>query len=173
MVTEPAERRTNRLDIRRISERLKERIYAQLTIIAVILGMALSGSATHLSVALSVIGTSLGLWLATLAAEILAGRIVHGRMMNVAELRHMLFVTSPLMTAGVGPLILVGLSALGVLALTPALYISVAVDTAAMFVWGWVSGRRMGAVGFGAVLSGLVYLLIGGIVIAVKLAAGH
>jgi hypothetical protein len=85
----------------------------------------------------------------------------------------MLFVTSPLMTAGVGPLILVGLSALGVLALTPALYISVAVDTAAMFVWGWVSGRRMGAVGFGAVLSGLVYLLIGGIVIAVKLAAGH
>jgi hypothetical protein len=77
------------------------------------------------------------------------------------------------MTAGVGPLVLVGLSWLGVLALPTALYLSVAVDTAALFVWGCVSGRRMGAGRWAAVLSGLVNLLIGGIVIAVKLAAGH
>jgi hypothetical protein len=160
-------------DLTRIAERLKERIYAQLTIIAVMLGLALSGSATHLSVVLSVIGTSLGLWLATLAAELQAHRIAYGRMTNTAQLRHLLFATSPLMTAAVGPLILVGLSALGSLSLDAALYLSVAVDTAAMFVWGCVSGRRMGAGAWASVLSGLINLLIGGIVIGVKLAAGH
>jgi hypothetical protein len=173
MVTKPVDHSTHPPDLTRIAERLKERIYAELTIIAVTLGLALSGSATHLAVTLSVIGTCLGLWLATLAAEVQAHRIAHGRMMNGAELRHLLFVTSPLMTAGVGPLILVSLSALQVLALTPALYLSVAVDSAAMFVWGCVSGRRMGGGAWAAVASGLVNLLIGGIVIAVKLTAGH
>lgn len=160
-------------DITRIAGRHKEQIYAQLTIIAVVLGLALSGSATHFSAALSVAGTSLGLWLATLAAEAQAHRTAHGRMMNMGELRHLLFVTSPLMTAGVGPLVLTGLSALGVLSLSAALYISAAVDAAEMFVWGCVSGRRMGAGTGLAVFSGLVNLLIGGIVIAIKLAAGH
>lgn len=42
-------------------------------------------------------------------------------------------------------LILVALSALDVLALPTALYLSVAVDTVAMFVWGCVSDRLMGA----------------------------
>jgi hypothetical protein len=44
---------------------------------------------------LSVVGTSLGLWPATLAAEIQSFRIAHGRMTHAAELRHMLSATSP------------------------------------------------------------------------------
>jgi hypothetical protein len=156
-----------------LADRLKERIYAALTIIAVALGLALSGSATHLAAALSVVGTSLGLWLATIAAEEQAHRTVHGHLMDAAELRHMLFVSSPLLTAAVGPLVLVGLSALGALPLTAALYVSVGVDTAGLFVWGCLSGRRMGASVPGAVLVGLIDLLIGGIVIGIKLAAGH
>ncbi|WP_435113463.1 hypothetical protein [Nocardiopsis synnemataformans] len=173
MVTEPVGDSADLRDISRIAGRLKERIYAELTIIAVTLGLALSGSATHLSVTLSVVGTSLGLWLATLSAEIQAYRIAQGRMMPGAELRHMLSSTSPLMTAGAGPLVFVGLSALHVLPLTTALHVSVAVGAAAMFLWGCVSGKRMGAGAFAAVVSGVANLLIGGIVIAVKLAAGH
>lgn len=173
MVIESAEDSNRVADLTRLAERLKERIYAALTIIAVMLGLALSGSATHLAVALSVVGTSLGLWLATLAAEAQAHRVAHGRMTNPAELRHMLFVSSPLLTAAVGPLVLVGLSALEVLPLTAALYVSIAVDTASLFVWGLVSGRRMGTGVLGAVLIGVVNLLIGGIIIGVKLAAGH
>lgn len=173
MAAEPVEQRANSIDVTRIAEHLKERIYAELTIIAVTLGLALSGTATHLSVVLTVIGTSLGLWLATLAADIQAHRIARGHMMDKAEFRETLFVTSPLMTACVGPLILVGLSALRVLALTTALYVSVAVDALGLFLWGYLSGRRMGTGAVTALLSGLVNLLIGGIVVAVKLVAGH
>jgi hypothetical protein len=172
-VTERAEENTVVPDVAQLADRLKERIYAALTIIAVALGLALSGEATHLAVTLSVIGTSLGLWLATIAAEEQSHRIVHGHLMDAAELRHMLFVSSPLLTAAVGPLVLVGLSALGALPLTAALYVSVGVDTASLFVWGCVSGRRMGATLVAAVCVGLIDLLIGGIVIGIKLAAGH
>lgn len=172
-VSESAEGSKTSSDVTHIADRLKERIYAELTIIAVVLGLALSGSATHLSVVLSVVGTSLGLWLATLAAEIQAHRLAHRRMMDTAELRHELFVTSPLMTASLGPLVLVGLSALDVIHLTVALYLSIAVDTAVMFVWGYVSGRRMGAGAMAAILSGLINLVIGGVVIGVKFIAGH
>jgi hypothetical protein len=160
-------------DVARLAEHLKEQIYAALTTIAVVLGLALSGAATHLAVTLSVIGTLLGLWLATIAAEEQAHRIVHGHLMNAAELRHMLFVSSPLLTAAVGPLVLVGLSALGMLPLTAALYVSVGVDTASLFLWGCLSGRKMGTGLVGAISVGLVNLLIGGIVIGIKLVAGH
>lgn len=169
----PADDNTRLSDITHRAERLKERIYATLTVIAVVLGLALSGSATHLASALSVVGTSLGLWLATLTAEAQAQRIAFERMVTWAEFRHMLFVSSPLLTAAVGPLMLVGLSALDVLPLTTALYLSVAVDAAEMFVWSWAAGRRMGSGLLGAVFAGLINLLIGGIVIGVKLAAGH
>ena len=159
--------------VARIAERLKERIYAELAVIAVTLGLALAGSSTHLSAALSVLGASLGLWLATIAAEVQGHRFAYGHRMNGPELRHMLFVTSPLMTAAAGPLILILFSALGAFSLTAALYASVAVDTATMFVWGYTAGRRMRASVAMSVLSGLVNLVIGGVVIVVKVVAGH
>ncbi|WP_394617278.1 hypothetical protein JNUCC0626_48055 [Lentzea sp. JNUCC 0626] len=160
-------------NVSRVAERLKERIYAELAVIAVTLGLALSGSSTHLSAALSVLGASLGLWLATIAAEVQGHRFAYGYRMKAPELRRMLFVTSPLMTAAVGPLILVLFSAFGAFTLTAALYASVAVDTATMFVWGYTSGRRMNASVAMSVLSGLANLVIGGIVIVVKVAGGH
>jgi hypothetical protein len=173
VVIESTEDNARLPDVTRLAERLKERIYAELVIIAVVLGLALSGSATHNAAALSVVGTSLGLWLATLAADEQAHRLSYGRLTNAAELRHMLFVSSPLLTAAVGPLMLIGLSALEILPLTTALYLSVVVDAGSMFVWGYTSVRRMGAGLVGAVSVGLINLLIGGIVIGVKLVAGH
>lgn len=160
-------------NVARIAERLKERIYAELAVIAVTLGLALSGSSTHLPAALSVLGASLGLWLATIAAEIQGHRFAYGRRMNGVELRHMLAVTSPLMTAAVGPLVLILFSAFGAFSLTAALYGSVAVDTATMFIWGYAAGRRMQASVLMSILSGVVNLLIGGIVIVVKVVGGH
>jgi hypothetical protein len=93
-------------------------------------------------------------------------------MMHAAEFRPMLSATSPLMTAGVGPLIFLGLSALDVLTLPTAFYISVSLGVAMMFLWGCASGRRMGGGAWAAVAGGPANLLIGGIVIAVELAAG-
>lgn len=172
-MTESLDDNTRLSDVTRHAEHLKERIYATLTIIAVMLGLALAGDATHLASALSVFGTALGLWLATLTAEAQAHRIAYGRMTNAAEFRHMLFVSSPLLTAAVGPLMLVGLSALEALPLTTALYLAVAVDAAELFLWSCVTGKRMGGGLLAAIVVGLINLLIGGIVIVVKLTAGH
>lgn len=155
------------------AERLKERIYAVLTVVAVTLGLALSGSASALGAALSVVGTALGLWLATLAADQQAHSVAYGHLARGAALGQLLFVSSPLLTAAIGPLVLIGLSALGVMDLTTALYVSVGVDTAALFAWGFLSGRRMGAGTLAALLAGTVNLAIGGVVIGVKVLAGH
>lgn len=128
-----------------LASRLKERIYAILTVIAVTLGIALTGSGSHLGAAVSVAGTALGLWLATIAGDQQAHSVVHRGFARGIELRRMLFVSSPLLTAAVGPLVLIALSSLGVMALSTALYVSVGIDTLALFAWGWLGGRQMGA----------------------------
>lgn len=156
-----------------LAERLKERIYADLTILAVTLGLALSGTSATGGVALTIAGTAVGLWLATIVADLQAHRVAYGATARGHELLRMLYVSSPLLTAAVGPLILIGLAALELLPLTTALYIAAGVDTAALFVWGLLSGLRMKAGPGIALLSGIANLAIGGVVIAVKLLAGH
>jgi hypothetical protein len=156
-----------------LAERLKERIYAQLTVVAVTLGLALAAVESEAGAASTVAATAVGLWLATLAADQQAHAAAYGRLLRGRELRTLLFRTSPLLTAAVGPLVLVGLAALDLLPLATALYCAVGVDLALMFVWGLGLGRRMGAGWPAALLSGLVNVLIGGLVVGVKLLAGH
>ncbi|MDD7941535.1 hypothetical protein PHK61_24240 [Actinomycetospora lutea] len=98
---------------------------------------------------------------------------MHGQVARGRDLKTLLFRTSPLLTAAIGPLLMIGLAALGVLPLVTALYLAAAVDLALMFVWGFGLGRRMGAGLLAALLSGLVNLLIGLMVVGVKLVAGH
>jgi hypothetical protein len=156
-----------------LAERLKERIYAGLSVLAVTLGLALSGTPTAGPSAVAIAGTAVGLWLATIIAELLSHRVTYGVAARGRDLWRMFYVSAPLLTAAVGPLILIGVAALGLLPLVTALYIAVAVDTVSLFVWGLVSGLRMKA-GVGvALLSGMANLAIGGLVIVVKLAAGH
>lgn len=159
--------------MRVVAERLKERVYAQLSVVAVTIGLALAGSGSTGAAASAVAATAVGLWLATLAADQQAHAAVYGHLARGHDLRLLLFRTSPLLTAAVGPLILVGLAALEVLPLVTALYVAVGVDLALMFVWGLGLGRRMGSGWVAALISGLVNLVIGAVVVGVKLLAGH
>ncbi|GAA4916833.1 hypothetical protein GCM10023204_23900 [Actinomycetospora succinea] len=156
-----------------LAERLKERIYAELTVVAVVLGLAAGGAESAGAAALSVAGTVLGLWLATIAADHQAHLAAYGHRPRGHELRRMLFVSSALLIAAVGPLLLIALSALGALELTAALYVSAGISLAIMFAWGLGIGRRMGAGLVAALVSGAVNVAIGGLVVAVKLLAGH
>ncbi|WP_338703185.1 hypothetical protein V2W30_38215 [Streptomyces sp. Q6] len=156
-----------------LRERLKERIYASITLLAVLVGLAQSGHPTHLVAALSVAVTALGLWLATLVADLQAHPVAHGRLPRLPEIRHTLFVSSPLLTSAVGPLLLTGVSALGALHLTTALWISVASEVAALAGWGFMGGRRVGAGLFGCLVAAALNAVIGAGVVAVKLVAGH
>ncbi|MFD4347241.1 hypothetical protein ACFWQ6_20710 [Streptomyces coelicoflavus] len=160
-----------RAEVRR--ERLKERLYASLTLLAVLVGLAQSGHPTHAGAAASVMATALGLWLATLVADLQARPVAHGRRPTGPEVRHALLTSSPLLSSALGPALLVALSALGVLTLDTALWISVASEVAALALWGFVGGLRVGAGRLGALITGVLNAVIGLGVVAVKLVAGH
>ena len=168
-----AGRHTAREPVHAIAERLKERVYAQLSVAAVMLGLAVAEVQNAAAAASTAAATAVGLWLATLAADQLAHGVVYGRIAHGRELRSMLYRTSPLLTAAIGPVILIGLAALDVLPLVTALFVAVGVDVLLMFAWGLGLGRRMGAGFPAALLSGLVNIVIGGVVVGVKLLAGH
>src|SRR5690242_14198245 len=149
---------------------LKEHIYATLTMLAVVVGLA-QGRDSRLVTAVTIGTTAAGIWMAGLVADEQAHRVVHGRLTNRAELLRMLYVTSPLLTAAVGPLVMVAMSATGLLDLRVALYISVVVDTGSLFVWSYYAGARMGAGVLASVLAGSANVLVASGVIVVKLLA--
>ncbi|MFE7563691.1 hypothetical protein [Kitasatospora sp. NPDC057500] len=155
------------------AERLKERVYATLTVMAVALGLAQAEHQSGASAAVAVAASALGLWLATVVADQQAHRVVFKASARGAELRRLFYVSSPLLAAAVGPLLLIGLSALGAMELTTALYGSAWLSAASLFVWGCVAGLRMGGGWSAAVVAGLLDLAVGLVVVLVKLVAGH
>jgi hypothetical protein len=158
-------------DVRR--ERLKERIYASLTMLAVLMGLAQGRHPTYAEATASVGVTALGLWMATVVAELQATPVVHGHLPRLPEIRHTLAISSPLLTSAVGPLLLIALSATGVMELDTALWTSVGIEVAGLAAWGFAGGRRVGAGLVGSVVTGGLNAAIGLVVVSVKLLAGH
>ncbi|MFD8236883.1 hypothetical protein ACFV20_34020 [Streptomyces sp. NPDC059696] len=153
-------------------DRLKERIYATITMIAVVVGLSLGEVGPPGAVA-TVITTALGLWLAALVADQQAHRTVHGRLATGHELRRMLYVSSPLLSCAVGPGVLIALAALDVLTLHTALLAAAGVEVVSLFLWGCLGGLRLGGGVAWAVVAGLLDAVIGVAVALVKAAAGH
>ncbi|MFF4766301.1 hypothetical protein ACFY1V_07250 [Streptomyces sp. NPDC001255] len=154
-------------------ERVKERIYASLTLLAVLVGYGQSEHPSHEGVAVAVAATALGLWLATLVADLQAHPVAHARRAGSHAVRHALYTSSPLLTSAAGPLILTALSALGVMELDTALWISVGSEVAGLALWGYAGGRRSGRGVPRAVLSAALNAVIGVFVAGVKVLAGH
>jgi hypothetical protein len=155
-----------------LADRLKERIYATITMIAVVVGLSL-GDVGSLGAVATVLTTALGLWLAALVADQQAHRTVHRHLATGRELRRMLYVSSPLLSCAVGPAVLIALAALDVLSLDAALLAAAGVGVVSLFLWGCVGGLRLGGGALAAVAAGLVDAAIGVAVALVKVAAGH
>ncbi|MET9625735.1 MULTISPECIES: hypothetical protein [unclassified Streptomyces] len=155
------------------AERLKERLYATITMISVVIGLSVAEHPSTTGAAATVATAAVGLWLAALVADQQAHRVVHGRLASGAELRRMLWVDSPLLLSAVGPLVLVGAAALDVMSLHTALVASAGVSVASLFAWGWYGGLRMGSGAAVALLGGAVDAAIGLAVALVKASAGH
>ncbi|MFE3328493.1 hypothetical protein [Streptomyces sp. NPDC059176] len=153
--------------------RLKERIYATLTLTAVVVALAETETPDHIEAALTVAVTALGVWLATVVADEQSHRAVSGRSATRREIQTALHVSSPLLLCAVGPLVLIGASALGLMDLETALLVSAGVEVVTLFLWGWRTGLRMGNGPLSALISGLLDTGIGVVVVAVKLLAGH
>ncbi len=153
--------------------RLKERIYATITMIAVVAALAQDDEVDRADAASTVFGTALGVWLATLVADQQAHRVVHQRIARGDDLRTMLYTSSALLISAVGPLAFIALSALGAMSLHTALLVAVCAELAGLFAWGWLGGLRLGGGPIAAALAGAADLVIGAVIVAVKVAAGH
>ncbi|MGW1818733.1 hypothetical protein ACWCQM_34885 [Streptomyces sp. NPDC002125] len=152
--------------------RLKERIYATITMIAVVVGLSLSNAGAAGALA-TVLTTALGLWLAALVADQQAHRTVHRHFARGHELRRMLYVSSPLLSCAVSPSVMIALAALDVLYLSTALMTAAVLGVVSLFLWGCVGGVRLGGGVFTAVLAGVADAAIGVAVVLVKVSAGH
>ncbi|WP_406087529.1 hypothetical protein [Streptomyces virginiae] len=160
-------------DPRFAAARLKERLYATITMISVVIGLASSDHISATGAAATVATAAVGLWLASLVADQQAHRVVHGRLATGHELRRMLSVSSPLLLSAAGPLVLIGSAALGLMEVDTALLFSAGVSVAGLFTWGWYGGVRMGGGTGLALLAGTLDAAIGTAVALVKAAAGH
>lgn len=171
----PGPRRGTEEDERRqtTARQLHERIYATLTMVAVLIGLAEDGPVGYRDAVWACVGTAVGLWLATMVAEQQSFQVVHQHIARGRHLRWMVYATSPLLLSAVGPLVFIGVSALGAMSLHNALLTSVGMDLAELFAWGCVSGARIG----GGVLAtagwGLANLVIGAGIVVLKVASVH
>ncbi|MEU9715006.1 hypothetical protein [Streptomyces sp. NPDC047976] len=160
-------------DPRFAAARLKERIYATITIISVVIGLRASAHVDAAGAAATLLTTAVGLWLAAVVADQQAHRVVHGRLATGHELRGILSVSSPLLLSAVGPLVLVASAALGVMRVDTALLAAAVVSVTGLFVWGCYGGVRMGGGILAALLAGALDAAIGLAVALVKAFAGH
>lgn len=152
---------------------LKERIYATITMISVVIGLRAAGHVDAAGAAATLGTTAVGLWLAAVVADQQAHRVVHGSLATGGELRTMLSVSSPLLLSAAGPLALVAAAAAGVMAVDTALLAAAVVSVAGLFAWGCYGGVRMGGGLLAALLAGILDATIGLTVALVKAAAGH
>ncbi|MFC5957961.1 hypothetical protein ACFP51_26900 [Streptomyces pratens] len=155
-----------------MADRLKERIYATITMISVVIGLSATDPGAPGALA-TVLTTGLGLWAAAFVADTQAHRVLYGRFARGRELRRMLYVSSPLLSCAVGPGVMIALAELGVMSLPTALRTAAGVGIASLFLWGCFGGLRMGAGTVIALLAGLVDAVIGAAVAVVKATAGH
>jgi hypothetical protein len=155
-----------------LADRLKERIYATITMIAVAVGLSF-GEVGSLGAVATVVTTAVGLWLAAFVADQQAHRTVHRRLATGHELRRMLYVSSPLLSCAVGPAVLIAAAGLDILSLHAALLAAAGVGVVSLFLWGCLGGLRMGGGALAAVVAGLADAAIGVAVALVKVAAGH
>lgn len=163
---------TERLE--HIAENMKERVYATLTLLAVI--TALWQTADHHTAAgaiASIVGSTTALWLATIISARMSYRAVHGKRMSVGNYRKMIFTSSGLFAPAIAPAIFILVSSTGAITLSTALLASVVVLAFSLFLFSFVAGRRIYGFGFRLIAISALEMLLGIGVIALKLAVGE
>ncbi len=165
-------RHKTQISAQELADRLKERVYVTFTALAVLLGMNLhSHDPQPGASALSLVVTVAAILLAGLVADVISHSTAHASLPTRAEMRHLLGVAWGAAGAIAGPLILLGLSALGLFTTSTALIWGQWMLVGALGFFAWLSLRRS-KLGLGRTLVlMLVLVLVGVVVIALQLLA--
>lgn len=127
-----------------VAENMKERIYATITLLAVI--AALWQTSVHHSVrgtVLTIVGSVVALLLATLISARMSYRAINGKSIDLKQYQHTIFTSSGLLAPAIAPIVIVLGSLTGLYDLKAALGASMVVLLASLFVISFNAGQRI------------------------------
>lgn len=167
-------RNQSRLSLELTAENMKERIYATITLLAVIVALwQTSDHHTTKGAIASILGTSAALWLATLVSARVSHHAVKGKSMTAGELRKLFFTSSGLFAPALLPVVLILQSRQGWMSLETALLVSIIALLLSLFVLSFVAARRIYKSPLQLILISSLELLVGIGVVLLKLAVGE
>ena len=127
-----------------VAENMKERIYATITLLALIVALwQTSGEHSVGGSVASILGTVTALWLATLISSRISHRAVHGKSLTTRDLAKITFTSSGLFVPTILPTIFVLASSTGVMTLKTAFMASIVALLLSLFVLSFTAGRRI------------------------------
>ncbi|HVQ44119.1 MAG TPA: hypothetical protein VMT30_04110 [Candidatus Saccharimonadia bacterium] len=166
----PREKPGDNLEFR--AELLKERIYATLALLAILLTIDPAHTST-LKAAIVVLGTALSLWGASLIAAGMSYRVVMQRPEPETSFKRRVVLHSPLLAAAAFPLLTIALSALGFISLSVAVDVSIGASLLLLLGWSLLSARAVGAGRLATLVVAAIELAIGLAVVWLKMTVGH
>jgi hypothetical protein len=164
----PSSRRPG-ADAQQRSEALKERVYVTFTALAVTI--AIERDAGHATVAgATLLLTVLGTLLAVFVADVIAHMVRDSSLPSRAELAHLMYVSFGSLGVIVAPMAILGLSALGVIGVAPALRVIAVTLAATLVVVALFAVRRLRVKPWLKILVLAIMAALGLAVLAIELA---
>lgn len=157
-----------------VAENMKERIYATLTLLAVVVSLWQTAKEHSVIGAIaSVAGTVFALWLATLVAVRMSHRTVHGKNLSARDGAKLAFTSSGLLLPAVMPVLLLLFSSSGLISMRAALMASIVVLLLSLVALSLAASRKIYDRPWQILLVSALELVIGVGVVALKIVAGE
>jgi hypothetical protein len=156
-----------------IADLLKERIYATLALLAVLISID-TEHVSPVNAAFIMTGTILSLWAASIVATQMSRRMVFKNELDHSrEVSHQIRRHAPMLASLIFPLAMIGLSATGAISLGAAIDVSILSALALLVGWSIGSARSLGSSRLPTFILVAVELAIGLGVVGLKLVVGH
>lgn len=156
-----------------IAELLKERIYATLALLAVLISI----DTTHYSslhAVYIICGTIISLWAASIVATQMSRRVIfQGQLDHTQEIRHQMRRHAPMLASLVFPLIMLSLAMINLISLEVAVNISIISALLLLAGWSIGSARSLRAKKLPTFVLVAIELAIGLSIVGLKVLIGH
>lgn len=156
-----------------IADLLKERIYATLALLAVLISID-TDHYEPLKALFLICGTILSLWAASIVATQMSRRVVFGPKLDAkAEQERQLRRHAPMLATLIFPAFMIGLSMTGIISLGVAIDVSIISALVLLATWSISSARSLSIAKVPIFLLVILELLIGLAVVGLKVVIGH
>jgi hypothetical protein len=156
-----------------VAENMKERVYSTITLLAVLVEMWRDGNHSNIGAIGAIVGAVVAIWLATLIANRLSYRAVHGKPIGRREYVRTFYTASGLLAPAIAPIVLIVISWVTKLYdLESALVASIVISLLSLFAFSFVAGRKIYDSLLRLLVVSALEMSVGFVVILLKLAVG-